>query len=330
MLITKTLVLFGSDESRLSEARLAIEEEYGKDPLLIHAYLRQNEMLAHIEQQMTYVVFIDALDKSAESMPEVILKIRLRSPNTLVLVQSEEPSVHEVASAMKAGAFDYLDREAPRKEMARAARRALKFSSFEVDRNQLSERWIFSTFERLENAYSDGFGSGDLSRGKKGKLLEELSLALFSSVEGWNYIEPNSRPSKAEEIDLVIFNESADPFWLRRGDIILVECKNIASGASAGDFAKFFFKIEKRRPNCRLGFLIARSIRGTYQELMKEIQGRESVVVPLDYAHALVPLVHAVDRSTALRRLVTLTTLGKPTWMNRAPKPSILDEEDKS
>lgn len=321
LLIAKSLILFGSDEGRLREAQLAVEEEYGTSPLLVYLYLREDKMLSHLERQQTHVVLIDALAENVDAMPELVLKVRMRSPRSLVLLQSKSPITETVARCMKAGAFDFFDHSMKRKDMARATRRALKFASIETDRNLLSEKWIFAAFERLENSYSS-IGSDDLPNHAKGLLLEELSVALFSSVEGWSDIEQRSRPSESEEIDLVIFNDSPDPFWRNRGDVILVECKNVEKGADSGDFGKFYFKVANRGSNCRLGFLIARSIRGSYQEVMRKVRGSDSAVVPLDYAQSLQALVHAVDRGSVFKRFVKETTLGKATWKIRPKEPS--------
>lgn len=60
-----------------------------------------------------------------------------------------------------------------------------------------------------------------------------------------------------EEIDLVLRNASADPFWRGMGNLILVEAKHWQpQRVGKNECVQFYRKLENRGGHCTLGFLI--------------------------------------------------------------------------
>lgn len=87
----------------------------------------------------------------------------------------------------------------------------------------------------------------------KGKSLEELMVALFSSIDGFS-VESNIK-TKTEEIDLWIENES-DSFR-SEGEIILVECKNWSGRCGKNEFVLLKEKAINRGGRCSIAFLVS-------------------------------------------------------------------------
>ena len=316
----KSLLLFGRNQDWLRKTATAFEKFPSRHRVLTAEVSEKKEMMNLIQRQMTHVIFIDAPVRQPD-LPDLVLEIRSRSPRTIILLHSENPSTQLIVRSMQAGAFDFFDQEATMRDIIKALRRAVGLATFEVDRNQPADRRIYASLERYEKSLALTPSGEAGSSIEKGRSLEQLALALFGSVEGWDHTELNSRPDRSEEIDIVVFNGSVDPFWRRRGDIFLVECKNVGSAIGPPDFSNFFLKVDKRGPECRLGFLIARQIAGTVKQYMDSIRGRSSMVVALD-SSCLSELVSSVDRAATLRKFVTQTTLGKPTWNKAAAEPS--------
>jgi hypothetical protein len=88
----------------------------------------------------------------------------------------------------------------------------------------------------------------------KGQTLEALLCVLFESLKGFNVIDKDVRTS-SEEIDILIGNESTDPFLSKLGTPILVECKHWKFPVGAKDVNWFITKVKKRSLN--VGILVA-------------------------------------------------------------------------
>ena len=117
---------------------------------------------------------------------------------------------------------------------------------------------------------------------EKGKTLEKLVTALFSTVAGfriWN----NNIITETEEIDLEIGNGSSHFIFHKEEAIILAECKNWSKKCGKNEFVVFRSKIENRNARCSLGFLI--SWNGFADTITKEmLRGSHErlLIVPID------------------------------------------------
>ena len=144
---------------------------------------------------------------------------------------------------------------------------------------------------------------------QKGKSLEELLAALFASIPGFTVSERNYHTA-TEEIDLVLRNASADPFWRGMGSLILVEAKNWQSQrVGKNEYVQFYRKLETRGGHCQLGFLICteRFAETFHLEALRDSKDRLRVV-PID-GEDLRRLVEASDRAVVLRELVERAVL---------------------
>ncbi len=136
------------------------------------------------------------------------------------------------------------------------------------------------------------------------KSLEELMAAVFASIPGFIVSESNYHTA-TEEIDLVLRNASADPFWQSLGSLILVEAKNWkAQRVGKNEYVQFYRKMENRGGHCTLGFLICTErFAETFEKEMLRDSKFPLRVVPID-GEDLQRLVESQDRSEILRGFV--------------------------
>jgi len=118
------------------------------------------------------------------------------------------------------------------------------------------------------------------SADEKGRALEELMARLFSTIAGF---QVTGRVRTAtEEIDIAIFNGSADPRFAREEALLLAECKNWSSKCGKNEFVIFKEKVENRSQRCSLGYLI--SWNGFAETLTKEMlrgSRERTLIVPI-------------------------------------------------
>jgi hypothetical protein len=117
---------------------------------------------------------------------------------------------------------------------------------------------------------------------EKGRTLEELVTALFSTIPGFR-IWGSRVITETEEIDLQIGNGSSHFIFHKEEAIILAECKNWSKKCGKNEFVVFRSKIENRNARCSLGFLI--SWNGFADTITKEMlrgSHQRFLIVPID------------------------------------------------
>ena len=115
-----------------------------------------------------------------------------------------------------------------------------------------------------------------------------------------------------EELDLVVRNESTDPFWSHEGPYILVECKNWVAPVGRPEIDVFRGKMHRRRQRCRLGIFVA--LGGFTEPLLTVANSVASespdLILPVDLAR-LEAWIGSDDRVEFLKALHTeVTTAG--------------------
>lgn len=91
----------------------------------------------------------------------------------------------------------------------------------------------------------------------KGEALESLMAAAFSIKPQLQVVE-RTYSTGDEEIDLVVKNNIARPFWQGLGSpLLFVECKNWASPVGAPEVRNFEVKLQNHVPLARVGILVA-------------------------------------------------------------------------
>jgi hypothetical protein len=91
----------------------------------------------------------------------------------------------------------------------------------------------------------------------KGEALEALMAAVFSITPQLQVVERRYSTGD-EEIDLVVKNNVARPFWQGLGSpLLFVECKNWAAPVGAPEIRNFEGKVQNHAPMARVGILVA-------------------------------------------------------------------------
>lgn len=137
---------------------------------------------------------------------------------------------------------------------------------------------------------------------RKGRALEELLILIFRSIRGFESAAVRLR-SKDEEFDLVVRNESPDPYWQKESQFMLVECKNWTGKVGPDEIDRLDKKLERRHQRARLGFIVAPGgfTAGVGLTLSAErTSGR--LIVPVG-REDLAALATAPDRNAKLKEL---------------------------
>jgi hypothetical protein len=145
------------------------------------------------------------------------------------------------------------------------------------------------------------------SAADKGKSLEQLTKLLFESIPGFVDAVTNVR-SKTEELDIIVRNESIDPFWSKQGPFIIIECKNWSKQkVGRNELDSFAAKMSRKAGWCRVGFFV--SISGFTRVFMDNISryiGNNILIVPIDKVR-LKQLIQSRDRRGLLKGFVLST-----------------------
>jgi hypothetical protein len=108
---------------------------------------------------------------------------------------------------------------------------------------------------QVRNALGQLEQAGDAQA--KGEALESLMAAAFSIKPQLQVVE-RTYSTGDEEIDLVVKNNVARPFWQGLGSpLLFVECKNWASPVGAAEVRNFEVKLQNHAPLARVGILVA-------------------------------------------------------------------------
>lgn len=108
---------------------------------------------------------------------------------------------------------------------------------------------------QVRNALANLQRAGDAQA--KGEALESLMAATFSIQPHLQVVE-RSYSTGDEEIDLIIKNNVARPFWQSLGTpLIFAECKNWTAPVGAPEVRNFEVKLQNHTPMTRVGILVA-------------------------------------------------------------------------
>lgn len=142
----------------------------------------------------------------------------------------------------------------------------------------------------IKNALTDLGKTGTAQ--EKGDRLEELMDSVFSLKPDLEVVQ-RKYDLGDEEIDLVVKNNVARPFWQSLGSpLLFVECKNWSSKVGAPEVRDFESKLRNHRPMTRLGILVAPG--GFTKEALEAIKriSRDSISVALVNGDDLDQLAH--------------------------------------
>ncbi len=238
---------------------------------------------------------------------DLIRDIQLRAPGAKVILVTGVADSESVERAFTAGAYDYLEKNAYLEAILKVKVRNALEAARERRMAALANGKREETLRELWGAVRT-----EADPHRKGKQLEDLVALLFKSIPGFERTQTNLR-SIDEQIDVVIPNESPDPFWQQsQSQYFLAECKHWSKPVDPKEIDSFRLDIKRRYGRCRLGFFIA--IGGfTKGALTRLATAREedALIVTLEAAQ-VTALVEARDRNAKLKELHASAVMASP------------------
>lgn len=231
---------------------------------------------------------------------DLMRDIQTRAPGAKIILVTGVADAESVERAFTSGAYDYLEKnaylEAILKVKVRNALEAARERRMAALANGKREEAIRELWHNVRT---------EKDPHQKGQQLEDLVALLFKSIPGFERTQTN-RKSLDEQIDIIIPNESTDPFWQQaQSQYFLGECKNWSKPVGPTELDSFRLDIKRRFGRCRLGFFIG--IGGFTQGFQTRLAAsREDnvLIVTLD-ADQLGELVDSRDRNAKLKELHT-------------------------
>jgi CheY-like chemotaxis protein len=229
---------------------------------------------------------------------DLIAEITRRSPGAKTILVTAHATTTAIHRAFREGVYDYLQKDnlftallvaklRNVMELVRAQRLG-ELTDAEAEA-AIAETWVAVQSEADPN--------------RKGKLLEELMALVLKTVPGFHQATTNRR-NEREEIDVLVRNESSDPFWANeRTSYILVECKNWSKPVGVEELRNFVHKVDRKFDRCRLGLLVAPGgFTGPLREELRAERRGDKLVV-LVGRDDLAALVASNDRNETLKTL---------------------------
>lgn len=227
---------------------------------------------------------------------DLIAEVGIRAPGAKAILVTAYASKDAVARAFRDGAYDYLVKD----DVLEALLRVKVRNAMEAVHGRWlgsldpaeTEKAIRSTWEAVQN---------EKDRNRKGLLLEQLMELLLKTISGFNQLAARMK-NEIEELDILVQNNSTDPFWQKESSYILVECKNWSTQrVGSKDLRDLLGKLEARYQRCRLALFVAV---GGFADTVREdlrSRAREGLLVMLIGPGDLDNLVKGTDRSAILK-----------------------------
>jgi CheY-like chemotaxis protein len=212
------------------------------------------EALARLDAGDWAIVLLDQRLRGADgpdSGLDLLDEVSRRSPGAKSIVITAYADSRAVERAFALGAFDYLEKTDVLDALLRIKLRSAWDSVRAREAGALARDQLD---EELRATWRACIAEPD--RHRKGALLEDAMDTLFRTMPGFVVVNKR-RSNDVEELDLVVRNESPDPFWSHEGPYLLVECKNWVAPVGRREFDVFRAKMNRRHQRCRLGIFVA-------------------------------------------------------------------------
>ncbi len=227
---------------------------------------------------------------------ELLAEVGIRAPDAKTILATAYASPSAVERAFKDGAYDYLEKTSTFPALLRVKVR----NAMEVVRERwlgsldpsATEKAIRSTWEAVRT---------EKDRQRKGVLLERLIELLLKTIGGFNRLGTRMK-NEVEELDILVQNNSTDPFWQKESPYVLVECKNWSSQhVGTKEIRDLLGKLEGRYGRCRLALFVA--VGGFADTVRPYLQShaRENRLVLLIGPGDLDSLAKSSDRNATLK-----------------------------
>ena len=228
---------------------------------------------------------------------DLLAEISVRSPGAKAIMVTGFATPESIRRAFADGAYDYMEKTG---QFSTLLRVKVANAVASVRDRRLANLGDAAAEQAIVELWRGVRAETNPQR--KGKLLEDLLLVLLRSIPGFTRVS-NRITNELEEIDILVRNESTDPFWVKEGAYFLFECKNWSKPVGRNEIDVFVRKLERRHQRCKLGFFAAL---GGFTDPALKVQLADSkgdvLVVIMDGAD-LARLVAPGDRSAILKDL---------------------------
>lgn len=298
-------ILVVDDDPSMVQAYRDILEDHGFTLTAVHTREAALEILGR--EGPWDVVLLDEKLMGAggpATAASTLLDIAALSPTARTVVITGFATPDLVRDAIQAGAWDYLEKDAPfvklllplrvRHAVEAARERRLGLDPHELE-GELRRQWA---------SVQSGRGTWQ----ERGRWLEETICLLFRTIAGLEDARVNVRTG-SEEFDVVVLNASRHPVLQKEGAIFLVECKNWSGKVGPKDLDYLRTKLGDRHGRATLGLLIGvGGFTAGVDEKLARSSNHAQLVVPIDGA-ALDAWINASDRTEWLVQRVRAAAL---------------------
>jgi CheY-like chemotaxis protein len=304
-MMSKTVRILAVDDRE--DQREMIRDIFSSRPdIALTEAISGDDAIEKIKAEDFDLALLDMRMPSGTEGLDVLRDMKSLKPEIQVMMMTAYGDIETAVEAMKRGALDFIAKDPKHFHHILTFKVNDFISRFRLiaDR-ELLIREKFATLTTLQAKKAKTASARSKLGTERGKALEDLTAALFASIEGFVEIDRNIN-TKTEEIDIAFRNESRDPAWQRESQIILVECKNWSSKTvGKNEFVLFEDKMRNRFGRCRLGFLVCTEdfaetvtlsmIRGSRDDLL---------IVPIN-GERLRQLVETKNRNRSLLDFLT-------------------------
>jgi CheY-like chemotaxis protein len=235
----------------------------------------------------------------------VLLDIAALAPAARTIVITGYATVDRVRDAVRAGAWDYLEKQSSFLKVLLPLR--VRHAVDAARERRLSRDGKASIEGELRRTWAEVQTGGQPSQ-VRGRLLEDTLMFLFRTIPGLDEPRLHIR-GPAEEFDLVVHNLSSHALLAKERALILVECKNWSGKVDPREADYLWKKVHDRRARASLGILVAPGGFTAGVE-MKQARGtnEDEMIVTVDGAQ-LDAWIGAADRQKWLADLIAASAL---------------------
>jgi CheY-like chemotaxis protein len=289
-------VLLVDDDELYLETYLDLLAEEG---YLLDTATSRDEALQLLEEKQGWAaVLLDQKLKGQDGPDQgidIIEEVTVLAPSAKIMIVTGYASKTSIEAAFEKGVYDFIEKTDRFRPLLLAKVR----NAVEAVRDQYLATLDSAGKEaELRDLWKTTKVEKDPQR--KGRLLEDLLVMLFRSLPGFSGVKARRR-NHAEEFDVLVRNESADPFWANESQYFLVECKHWKDPVGRDEIDVFRLKMKRRHDRCRLGFFVALGgFSQPFRELARTENG-DALVILID-RKKLEVLMASEDRHATLKQ----------------------------
>lgn len=232
------------------------------------SYYEKETILAAIENRFFNLAVVDLrMDKLGINGIEIIERIFQLNPIAHIIIISayKEEYFEQLKGILKTGKIlDVINKGAKTAETAEKLEPVINDYYKKLDEN------ISLYNSGLMQYYSDAKNEQDTF--KKGILFERFLGLLFGSM-GYRELKKRVIDTSRNEVDLIVRNETKDPFLNKFGKYFLIECKNKPDyKVGKNDFIVFSTKLKNSNGLSELGIIATTGgfAKTSYLEAMRD------------------------------------------------------------